>query len=558
MQKYDIILLYGGIAMKKVRISISVNSVYFSFTNKVDEQNINQTSYIETGSLVFEYDYLVNNTKIMTSFIADIINKTKINTLKIKNIELVPIVLKIVKSISTIKKLYILDDKIIDANCFLTIVDNKNINYLNCYHMPTVMFNYLNSRKDILIELRNEVAFSSKFMNDNKLTKYSTIYYKKSIQINNELTEADIRDLDAFLLINKHLQVINVKKYNFNTIDIIFKLLNKYEKQKIKVNIHQNKTNIDTIFNDANELKKLKNKQNNIKVVYDKEYILKNFVKQINVSMLRFSFLAICIALLIILGITEYTSCKEDDETTDIVNNINEIVEFVDDDETTNIMPEIVAGDEEFLDDTDQVIEETTSTTTQKPNAYKTKYEKVFAKLKEINPDTVGWLTVKNTSIDYPVVQSTDNSYYLKRSFDNKTNSRGWIFADYRNSFDTFDDNTIIYGHNLKSGYMFGTLQKVLDSKWYNNIDNRTITFNTVTGNYSWQIFSIYTDEKNNDYLVSTFANETNFNNYIKKAKEKSIIDFGIDVKYGDKILTLSTCYINSNNRLVVQAKLVK
>ena len=102
---------------------------------------------------------------------------------------------------------------------------------------------------------------------------------------------------------------------------------------------------------------------------------------------------------------------------------------------------------------------------------------------------------------------------------------------------------------------MFGTLQKVLDPKWYNNTDNRTITFNTENGNYKWQIFSIYTMEKSNDYLVSTFASENNFNKYVKLAKEKSIIDFGIDVKYGDNILTLSTCADNNKYRIVLHAK---
>jgi len=539
------ILLYGGIDMRKVKISISVNSIYFSFTNQVNEENINQTSYIETGNLLFEYEYLVKNYKLMSSFINDITKQTKIATVKIKSLELVPIILKIVKNNPTIKKLYILDNKVIDNNAFLTIVDNKNIECLNCYNMPGVMFNYLNSRRDILIELRNELDFKSTFMTQNKLNNYSTIFYKKNITINNELKANDLSDLEAFLLINQNLQTINIKKYSLDNFNKIYNLLIKYKKAKIKINIFQNNDNIEDLFKDINNLKKFKNKNINIKVIYDKEYIFKNFFKQINLSMLRFSFLVLFIALLIVLGITKYTSSKEDNETTEIVNEIEEIINI------TN---------EEYLDDTETIPPEETQETTSTPktNIYKTKYEKVFSKLKEINKDTIGWLTVKNTNVDYPVVQYTDNDYYLKRSFDNKKNSRGWIFADYRNSFDLLDDNTIIYGHNLKSGYMFGTLQKTLDPNWYNNEANRTIIFNTEKANYNWQIFSIYTMEKNNDYLVSTFANETNFNNYIILSKERSIIDFGIDVQYGDNILTLSTCYKDSNHRLIIQAKLLK
>jgi len=535
--------------MKKVKISISVNSIYFSFTNQINETNINQTSYIETGNLLFEYDYLVKNYKLVSSFIKDITNETKIDTLKIKNLELVPTILKIIKNNSYIKKLYILDNKIIDNNAFLTIVDNKNIEYLNCYNMPSMMFNYLNSRKDILIELRNEFDFKSDFMTYNKLNKYSTIFYKKSVTITNELTNEDLRDLETFLLINQNLQIINLKRYSLDNFNKVYNLLLKYKKAKIKINIYQNNDNIDDLFKEINNLKKLKNKNINIKIIYSKDYIFKNFFKQINLSMLRFSFLIIFLALLIIFGITKYTSCKEDDETDEMVNEIQEIINL---------------SNEEILDDTNNLEEEMPEVENQeptsptKPNAYQTKYEKVFSKLKEINNNTIGWLTVKNTNVDYPVVQYSDNDYYLKRSFDKKKNSRGWIFADYRNSFDEFDDNTIIYGHNLKSGYMFGTLQKVLNPDWYNNNDNRIIIFNTERSNYNWQIFSIYTMEKNNDYLVSTFASETNFNNYIKLSKERSIIDFGIDVKYGDNILTLSTCYKDSNHRLIIQAKLIK
>lgn len=536
--------------MKKIKISISVNSIYFSFTNQVNEDNINQTSYIETGNLLFEYEYLTKNYKLMTSFIADIIKQTKIDTLKIKNIELVPITLKIIKNISEIKKLYILDNKSIDTNSFLTIVDNKNINYLNCYNMPNAMFYYLNRRKDILIELRNEINFTSHFTKSNKLNKFSTIFYKKNIVIDADFNETDIKEFEAFLLINKHLQTITIKNYNLNQFKTIYSLLIKLKKEKLKINIYQTNENINQIFNDINTLKKLKNRNFKIKILYDKDYIFKNFFKQINLSLLRSSFLIIFITLMLILVITKYLAIKEENATDKIINDIQNVVEETETLEETN-----QDGLEEI---TDQQTDETITTTQKKDDAYLRDYDKVITKLKELNNDTIGWLTVKNTKIDYPVLQSKDNEYYLKRSFDKTKNARGWLFADYRNSFDKLDDNTIIYGHTMKSGHMFGTLKNVLSPDWYNNLDNRTIIFNTENSNNNWLIFSIYTIKKSNDYLVSTFANETNFNNYINLSKERSIIDFGIDIKYGDNILTLSTCYGDSTERLVVQAKLIK
>lgn len=536
--------------MRKVKISVSVNSIYFSFTNQNKVEQINQTSYIETGNLTFEYDYLTNNTKIVSALIKDITNQTKINTIKIKNLELVPVSLKIIKSNPDIKRIYILDNKIIDTNSFLTLVDNKHLEYLNCFNMPSAMFIYLNQRKNILIELRQEINFTSDFMAENKLKQYSTIFYKKAVTISHELTNQDLIDLEAFLLINNNLQTINLKKYSLNQINLLQNLLIKYKKTKVRINIYQNDNNLDEIFKDINELKKLKKKQFNIKVIYNKDYIFKNFFKQINLSLLRYSFFIIFIALIIAFSITRYTNFKEDNETTEIVNEIQDIL----------YEEETEENDDLSIEEIDDDIEDTTEKKkkSSKPNAYQKSYEKVFTKLKEINEDTIGWLTVKNTKVDYPVVQYSDNDYYLKHSFDKKYNTRGWIYADYRNNFDDLNDNTIIYGHNLKSGYMFGTLQKVLAESWYTNKDNLTITFNTINANYNWQIFSIYTMEKSNDYLVSTFANETNFNNYIKLSKEKSIVDFNVDVKYGDNILTLSTCYKDSNHRLIIQAKLIK
>ena len=87
----------------------------------------------------------------------------------------------------------------IDANSFLAIIDNKYITYLNCYNLPGVMFNYLMSRKKISIELRDEIPYTSYFVKDNKLNKYNTIYYKKSIVITNSLSELDIKDFETFL-----------------------------------------------------------------------------------------------------------------------------------------------------------------------------------------------------------------------------------------------------------------------------------------------------------------------------------------------------------------------
>lgn len=88
-----------------------------------------------------------------------------------------------------------------------------------------------------------------------------------------------------------------------------------------------------------------------------------------------------------------------------------------------------------------------------------------FNKLKEQNNETIAWLKVNNTNVEYPVVKGTNNSFYLNHSFDKSNNSAGWIFADYRNKFDNTDKNIVIYGHNIRDGSMFGSMLNILNTK---------------------------------------------------------------------------------------------
>ncbi len=141
-----------------------------------------------------------------------------------------------------------------------------------------------------------------------------------------------------------------------------------------------------------------------------------------------------------------------------------------------------------------------------------------------------------------------------------KSTSIGWVFMDYRNNRDILDDNTIIYGHKMKSGIMFGTLQNALQKSWYTNKENQIITFDLPNNEMKWQIISVYRTNYTTDYLTTEFLNEEDFNNWIKKVTGRSVYNFNIEVKYGDKILSLSTCYgpSSANQRMVVHAKLIR
>ena len=176
-------------------------------------------------------------------------------------------------------------------------------------------------------------------------------------------------------------------------------------------------------------------------------------------------------------------------------------------------------------------------------------------KLKTFNPDTIGFIKVMGTNINYPFVQSTDNDYYLNRSYDKTYNNAGWIFLDYRNN-EFNDKNTIIYGHGRINGTMFGSLKDTLKSSWQNNKDNYIIKISTEKENSIWQIFSVYRIATTSDYLQTTFS-DNEFESFISLIKGRSSYNFETNVTNEDKVLTLSTCY-NDNDKMVVHAKLIK
>lgn len=176
-------------------------------------------------------------------------------------------------------------------------------------------------------------------------------------------------------------------------------------------------------------------------------------------------------------------------------------------------------------------------------------------KLKTFNKDTIGFIKVMGTNINYPFVQTLDNDYYLNRSYDKTYNNAGWIFLDYRNN--GFNDkNTIIYGHGRINGTMFGSLKDTLKSSWQNNKDNYIIKISTEKENSIWQIFSVYKIATTSDYLQTSFS-DNEFESFINLIKGRSSYNFETNVTNEDKVLTLSTCY-NDNDKMVVHAKLIK
>ncbi len=178
-------------------------------------------------------------------------------------------------------------------------------------------------------------------------------------------------------------------------------------------------------------------------------------------------------------------------------------------------------------------------------------------KLKEKNADTVGWIQVNNTNINYPFVQYQNNDYYLNHSFDKSYNEAGWVFLDYRNKSDLSNFNSIIYAHSRLDKTMFGSLSKVLKSDWYSNKDNHIIKISTENENTLWQIFSVYKVKEESYYITTYFKNNQEYINFLDVIQKRSLYDFKVSLTSDDRILTLSTCY-SDNVRTVVHAKLIK
>lgn len=179
-----------------------------------------------------------------------------------------------------------------------------------------------------------------------------------------------------------------------------------------------------------------------------------------------------------------------------------------------------------------------------------------FTTLLTQNLDTVAWLKVNGTAIDYPVVQTDNNEFYLTHSFDKTYNKAGWIFSDFRNNFKILNKNTIIYGHRRLDNSMFASLKNLLDDNWLNN--DPIIKLSTPNANMIWQIFSIYTIPEESYYITTHFENDNQYQEFLNTIQKRSIYSLPTSIDSKDHILTLSSCKDNFGNRIVVHAKLIK
>ncbi len=188
-------------------------------------------------------------------------------------------------------------------------------------------------------------------------------------------------------------------------------------------------------------------------------------------------------------------------------------------------------------------------------NTDKKQYTMDLTNLINYNEDTIGYIIVYGTLIEYPIVKTNNNSFYLNHSFDKKYNDAGWVFMDYRNN--SYEDkNIVLYAHDRKDNTMFGTLKYTLNKDWQNNTNNHIITIYTKDSTKYYQVFSTY-HIKNEDYYITTDFSNISFKDFINTLKKRSNYKYNINVNESDNILTLSTCY-TAKEKVVLHAKLLK
>lgn len=188
-----------------------------------------------------------------------------------------------------------------------------------------------------------------------------------------------------------------------------------------------------------------------------------------------------------------------------------------------------------------------------------------YADLHEQNPDMVGWITIAETTVDYPVLQSPDsNEYYLKHNFLGEEDANGCIFLDMRNHLEPGDTNLILYGHNMRSGMMFGELKKYQEEEHFKA--HPQIEFHTLYEKRKYDIIAVclaqveYQDEERFRYYnFLNAASQQEFDVFKENVEKLNIYGDSVDMEYGDQLLTLSTCnnYIE-DGRLFLVARRVE
>ena len=221
--------------------------------------------------------------------------------------------------------------------------------------------------------------------------------------------------------------------------------------------------------------------------------------------------------------------------------------------ETTDIMD--LKGDSRF---NDKLIVDENNQVEKKEviNKYKTLYQ--------LNKNLIGWIKIADTDIDYPIMQTDNDTFYLNHNFDHEKDKNGCIFMDPKCNAMAPSTNLIIYGHNMRSGKMFGTLSQYEDESYYEQ--HKKIQFDTIYQEGTYEVIYAFRSQlyKETDIVFKYYqfidpVSVEEFNSNMNEMQKMSLYDTGVTAEYGDQLVTLSTCdYNEKNGRFVVVAKRVE
>lgn len=535
--------------MQKIEIEFKNEfvKIYLIVKEKNLDKTLLNTNIISNEKLLFSLDYIKKNQKLVSSFLKEIVLEKKTSTILCNDMNVISTVGYVFKNTPIIKVLMNTNDNF-TYDAYDAIKSINTLKEVECNSIPTYLIE-LFDKENIKVVSKQEVLFSSQFMANNDLNNYSSIFYAKSIKLMCPIVTNDYNDLTTFFKINKYLKTIELYRYLTTDLLTLIDLLKSMRVKNITIAIHDNITDKDVIERLKVIKKENKKYKINITLFYSNEYIESNYIKQLIATTIKSCAVIIISLSLLAFSFVFYNNKKSEENATSIKNDITEYL----DDKISNIpeeepAPEIKDNNENKTPEEPSIPNEDT---TPKDNR-----NPIIVALKELNDETVGWLNVPGTNIDYPVVKAKDNAYYLRHNFKKEKDYNGWVFMNYLNSAEMLDKNTIIFAHNrYYSNIMFGTLNKVGKKTWYQNIKDNLITYSDINKEMKWEVFAAYTVPVTDDYLETNFSTDEDFNNFIKMIRSRSVISSDLEIKSTDKILTLSTC-ADINTRFVVHAVL--
>lgn len=531
------------------------NTLVFNFRTLQDDETVfvNKNNYYK-DSLYYDLKYFKRHIKE----ISIVLQNGGFTSIKILRLVTFKYPIEIIKRLS-LDTLVLEFNSTIDLDDYNAFLSLESLKHIYCYYMPKEVKNSF-IKRGCEVVFSSNIKISDRFLMQQDSFEIDTLYYKKVIKVNEEYPGI-MDDFREFLRLNYNLKAIHIYTYSKSLIQAIVNLVKNDESKNVIVYLHQGYDKGDFIVSNFEWLKKLSNECKEsytceFRIIYANQFLKTNLFKQLTFNNLKLASILciyVCVVSLIIVKSYDYIEeINVEQMRNKILSDAGNIIDT--DDELDDL------GDEEeayIPEVTDNSMEDASKLTEREINDRYT-FTPSIKNLKRINKEVKGYLIVKNTKISYPVLQHSDNNYYLKHDIYKRKTSIGAIFFDYRNNVKKLDDNIIIYGHSMLNGTMFGTLRKVTNTSWRKEEDNLIVSLTTEKGTYNFKIFSVYKVDYTTDYLKVKFNSTSEKEKFIKLITKRSLFKNNTKVGVNDKILTMSTCTGGNNRRLVVHAVLLK